>query len=175
MGLISLRDLFISLHAGAGTVAFIAGALSLPLAAPGSKRIPVYQVSLLVMGGSLVVAVAVDWPDLGTGTRWLFSALGLLALFVVWRGTRAASQLRQQPDGWRPRYIDNIGFTLISLLAGFLIVGGIDLGAPIWLVLVVAIIGIVAGNRVIHAVKARLAPGQGTSTTLPTLRRSVMR
>jgi hypothetical protein len=61
--------------------------------------------------------------------------------------------LRVQPGDWWTTYVDHIGFTLISLFEGFIIVSGIDLGAPGWLTAVVAILGVVVGNRVLHGLQ----------------------
>src|SRR6266545_1895590 len=80
-----------------------------------------------------------------------------LGLYMVWRGAQAGARLRRQAGDWRPRYIDDIGFTLIALFEGFVIVSAIDLGAPVWLVILVAVAGVVAGNLVIRRVKAQLS------------------
>jgi len=42
-------------------------------------------------------------------------------------------------------YIGHVGFTLISLFVGFLVVGAIDLDLPGWLVGVVAVGAVVGG------------------------------
>jgi len=54
---------------------------------------------------------------------------------------------------WWTIYIDHIGFTLISLFEGFIIVSGIDLGAPGWLTAIVAVLGVVVGSRVLHGLQ----------------------
>lgn len=66
---------------------------------------------------------------------------------------RARTVLRVQPDDWWTIYVNHIGFTLISLFEGFIIVSGIDLGAPGWLTAVVAVLGVVVGNRVLHGLQ----------------------
>jgi hypothetical protein len=53
------------------------------------------------------------------------------------------------------RYIDDVGFVLISLFDGFVIVGAMDLGAPTAVVAVGGIISVVIGIRCIETVKSR--------------------
>ena len=65
--------------------------------------------------------------------------------------------LRRRGDGWRLPYMEHVGFTLIALWDGFVIVLAIDLGAPGWLVLVLAVLGVVVGNRALHRAEARAA------------------
>jgi hypothetical protein len=48
-----------------------------------------------------------------------------------------------------------VGFTLISLFAGFVIVLAIDLGSPAWVVGIVAVVAIVAGQQVVRRVEKR--------------------
>jgi len=55
-------------------------------------------------------------------------------------------------------YIGHVGFTLISLLVGFLIVGAIDLHVPGWLAGVVAVGGVAGGIVGIEKLKTH-APG----------------
>jgi hypothetical protein len=61
----------------------------------------------------------------------LYAGLLGLGLYMLWRGARAWMRLCTQGSGWRPRYIDDVGFTLISLFDGFVIVGAMDLGAQV--------------------------------------------
>jgi hypothetical protein len=57
--------------------------------------------------------------------------------------------------------MDHIGFTLIALWDGFVIVLAIDLGAAGWLVGVLAVLGVVVGHRALRWAEARLALDQG--------------
>jgi Flp pilus assembly protein TadB len=49
----------------------------------------------------------------------------------------------------------DIGFTLVALWAAFVIILVLDLGAPIWLVLLSAVLAIAIGHRFIRSVEAR--------------------
>jgi hypothetical protein len=139
------HNLLIIGHACAGVVSFGAGALSLSLTTTRSWRFQTYLVSLVAMFAFLSGAVAWDWRDLDSSTKAVYLGLVGLGLFMLVRALSAAARLRRRDRNWRSRYIDGIGFTLISLFDGFVIVAAIDLGAPPWLVLLVALAGVVAG------------------------------
>ena len=129
-----LHTVLIALHATAGVGCFAAGLLCIPLQAPGSWRFRVYAGSLLAM----------------------LAFVAGFALFLLWRAGRAHARLRRQDQGWRPKYLDDVGFTLISLFDGFVIVGAIDLGMPVWLVVLAAVGGVAAGVQAMKKVKTRL-------------------
>ena len=107
----------------------------------------------------MAAAIVAHWTDLDPTARLIFLGLGILGLYMLWRATHAGTRLRGQGPDWQPRYIDDIGFTLIALFDGFVIVSAIDLGAPAWLVVVIAVAGVVAGQLIMGRVKARLVAG----------------
>jgi hypothetical protein len=109
----------------------------------------------------LAVVVAGDWPRMDTGEQALFGALTAFAVYIGCRGLRARRRLFERRDGWVDAYMGDVGFTLVALLDGFVIVAAADLGAPLWLVLLVAAVGVASG---------RLAVGwaKHTRSTLPT-------
>jgi len=109
------HDVLIAIHALAGVVCFVAGALALRVSTPRSARFQAYIVSLLAMWLFLLGAVAIDWLAISTATRLLYAGLLGLGVYMLWRGARARTRLRTQSEGWRPRYMDDVGFTLISL------------------------------------------------------------
>jgi hypothetical protein len=77
---------------------------------------------------------------------------------MVWRGTRArriAASSRQQPSA---RELDHLGFTLVALLDAFVVIAALDLGAPGWLLAVVAIAVAAMGHVWITRLKKRLVP-----------------
>jgi hypothetical protein len=115
----------IVLHAAAGVLAFVAGCLVLrpPDAGPRAQRLfQVYLVSLGSMVVFLVGAMAAHWRELGTTEQVVYGGLLLLGLFMVWRAMAAGSVLRRRGDGWRLPYMEHVGFTLIALWDGFVIV-----------------------------------------------------
>ena len=82
----------------------------------------------------LGIVVALDWMGLGLPSRVLYAALVVLAGYTGWPGWRAAYDLVGRAGSWRTQYVEDVGFTLIALFDGFVIVSALDLGAPGWLV-----------------------------------------
>jgi cell division protein FtsW (lipid II flippase) len=152
-----LHNLLIGLHATAGVVAFVAGVASLTLSTDRSWRFQAYAVSLIALVVFMVAAVAADWRTLDGSAGWIYLGLIALGLYMLLRAAQAHSRMRHRPDGWRPKYIDDIGFTLISLFDGFVIVSAIDLKAPVWLVIVIAVLGVAVGIFSMNRLKAHVA------------------
>lgn len=140
---------FIALHAAAAAVAFVAGCLALRRA--GLYR--TYLVSLVGMAVFLVLAVAVGWGANDAATNIVFAALGGLAGFMVWRGLQAG-RVRASAA-----HFDHIGFTLVGLADGFLVVTVLRLGAPGWLLAATGIGAAAAGHLALGATRARLGAG----------------
>jgi hypothetical protein len=93
------HDVLIALHALAGVVCFVAGALSLRVWTARSWRFQVLVVSLAALWLFLLGAVAVDWSGISAGTRWLYAGLPGLGLYMLWRGARRGHQRpRRTPD-----------------------------------------------------------------------------
>jgi hypothetical protein len=76
---------------------------------------------------------------------------------MTWRAYRAWGRLRRPAPGGRAGYLDDLGFTLIALFGGFVIVAAVDLGLPAWLVAVIAVGGIAGGIQAMKQVKTRLS------------------
>ena len=163
-----IHNLIIIGHALAGVVSFSAGVLSLALTTTRSWRFHTYLTSLVAMVVFMIVAVAWDWADLDASATTIYLGLVGLGLFMVARAVGAAARLRHRDRNWRSRYLDGIGFTLISLFEGFVIVAAIDLGAPPWLVLLVAAAGVAVGiwakNVAKHRIMGRTADASPAST-----------
>lgn len=60
-------------------------------------------------------------------------------------------------DGKLGNYIDDIGFVLISLFNGFIIVALIDLRAPPVLIPLIAVAGTIYGSKYIKSIKQKQA------------------
>jgi hypothetical protein len=149
------HNLLIGAHALCGLTCFVAGVAALRLSAPGSAWFRVYLTALVGLVVFLLAAVAYDWRRLDATERYVYTALFALSLYMLWRGVRASARLANRAEGWRSKYIDDVGFTLISLFDGFVIVLAIDLGAPGWLVAVIAVAGVALGILGIRQAKAR--------------------
>ena len=115
----------------------------------------VYLAGLVGLTVFVVAAVAAEWADKGAGERAMDGVLFALALYMIWRGARARAELRRLGSGWHRRYMRGIGFTLVALWVGFVIIGVLDLGAPIWLVVVAGVLAVAVGHRVERTVEAR--------------------
>ncbi len=158
-----IHNLLIVGHTLAAAVSFVAGVLSLSPATTRSWRFRTYLASLSGMFVFMVGAVAWDWRDLELGTMAIYLVLVGLGVVMLVRAFSAAVRVRLRDLNWQSRYIDGVGFTLISLFEGFIIVGAIDLGAPPWLVVLVAVSGVFGGvwtkNRVKHRIVGRTVEG----------------
>jgi hypothetical protein len=148
--------IMIVLHATAAALCFIFGALTLLPYLSHHSRLTLstsYVATLIAMIVFLAGAILAHVGQLETLQRGIFAGLFVLSVYMLFRGTRARIVLARQHADWWPIYVDHIGFTLISLFEGFIIVSGIDLGAPGWLTAVVAVLGMGAGNRVLHGLQ----------------------
>jgi hypothetical protein len=153
-----LHTAMIILHAAAGVTAFVAGCLALfpPKAEHRAQQLfGLYLVSLGLMIVFLLAAMAAHWLQISTAEQVMFGGLFLLGLYMGWRALSARALLRRRSEQWRMAYMEHIGFTLIALWDGFVIVLAIDLGAPSWLVIALAVLGVVVGNRALHRAETR--------------------
>lgn len=142
-------------HTLCGLLAAAAGALA--LTRPG--WITTYRWAFTGLVISLAGAIAVGWAALGPVERVLFPGLLILGAYCVVRAVRAPpadADPTTCTDAVRAgRYLDHIGFGLISLFVGFVAIGVLDLGAPGWAAGVVAVGAAGLGPRVLAAVKDR--------------------
>jgi hypothetical protein len=111
-----------------------------------------YLGALWLMVLFLILVVALDWTHLTLPSQVLFGALTLSALYIGWRGWQALERLRNPVGNWQARYSDDVGFTLIALFDGFAIIGALDLGAPLWLVIAIGVLGVLAGRLAVRRV-----------------------
>ncbi len=159
-----LHTTLIAIHAASGVAAFALGCLALR---PRTQRIQGvsstirwYLATLWLLVLFLLLVVAVDWNTLDLGTRILYGALSVLALYTGWRGWQAVQNLRSRIAGWKGPYVDNVGFTLITLFDGFVIIAALDLHAPVWLAVVIGVLGVVVGRLGVQKAKERVATPQ---------------
>lgn len=160
-----LHSVFIVLHAAAGLLSLTFGVLAL--------RRPVwfdrYLGALVAMAVFLAAAVARSWPDLDAGTRAVFAGLGVLAAVMLARAVAARALVRSGPP--HRAYVGHVGFTLISLFDGFVVVAVLDLGGPGWLAAAAAVTGVLVGHlalgpdrrRALASSRARGGSGLGLS------------
>lgn len=101
---------------------------------------------LVALVVSMAGAMASNWGELPVATRLTFSGLFGLGAYMLHRARRAGAAARR-PDPTRS--IDDVGFLLISLFDGFVIVTALDLGAPPWLVAAAAVAAVLLGHRLV--------------------------
>jgi Ca2+/Na+ antiporter len=158
-----VHEILIILHATSAVLCFVFGYFTfLPGLTHDSRRrlFGYYLLMLIAMIIFLGGAILSHASQLDRIQRVAFSGLFLLSLYMLLRGVQARAALFAQHDNWFPRYADHIGFTLIALFEGFIIVGGIDLGAPGWLTAAVAVLGVIAGGRVVRRIQAQWTPSR---------------
>ena len=143
-----IHNVLIILHAAAATIGFFAGCFLV-----FSRRntltqrwFGLYWWTLVGMVVLLAGAILVFWTEYSSAERIIFPGLFALALYMLYRARSANRLLGTQQNGWRHDYIEHIGFTLISLFEGFIIVSGLNSGLPVWLVALVAILGVLVGR-----------------------------
>ena len=145
------NTVFVTLHATAAVVAFAAGLLSLR----SGRFLSAYRIAVVVMAAALVPAVLVDWAATDAAARVAFSGLIGLAAAMVVRAELAGRRPPAVTGGPTAAYVDHIGFTLISLAVGFVVVSGIRLGAPGWLVAVLGVAIVLGGRSAVRKVRRR--------------------
>ena len=161
-------------HASAGAIALVFGCVALRPPTRFSVVFRIYYAALLTMVILLVAVVVYNWGMLSLGQRVTFSLLAALGIYTAARGVQAHRALTRQVVGWRRRYVDHVGFTVIALFDGFAVVSAVDSGAPLPLILLVGVLGVVAGVATINRVKSRVHSmpdnaaryGQSTDTAI---------
>ncbi len=154
-----LHNLLIAAHAALAVAAFFLGVIAvLRPAGQMSTMFRVYLAALWLMVLFLITVVLVDWTGLDPISRIVYSALLALAVYTGWRGWSAAQDLQNRAGDWQSAYIEDVGFTLIALFDGFVVVGSIDLGAPIALVVAIGVLGVAAGRYGIQRLKGHALP-----------------
>lgn len=150
--------IFIILHALFGVIAFFAGWTNIQglNEKQPTRLVWIYLASLVGMVVFMAGAIAADWVRHADGQLYIFLGLFFLGIFMLYRAYRAYQVLERRGRGWRMSYVDHLGFTLISLFDGFVIVSAIDLGAPVWGIVFIAVTGVLAGIYTINRTKAGL-------------------
>lgn len=113
-------------------------------------------VLLILMAVFLVIAILSHVTILPTSKQLVFGGLFILLLYMIWRAVQAVTVLTKQQPADQLKVIDHIGFVLISLFDGSVIVSALDLQAPVWLVVVIAVGGVLLGIFAITVRKRQL-------------------
>lgn len=155
----------IILHSIAGAASFAVAAAAL---APNRlHRHPWLPPALLWILVAMVVAMAgamaAHWTDLDIAAQAVFSGLLVLGLYMLHRARRARTLAGSSDQQASLRYIDDVGFVLIALFDGFVIVTALDLGAPLWLIATLAVLAVAVGHRAITRAKSTALARPGAS------------
>ncbi len=155
-----VHDILIAVHAFGGVLAFVTGAtvLTPPVKQHANRRwmFNLFLISIAILLVPLYLVISVDWPQFSFIEQAAFSGLGILGLYMARRAFQARQTLQTQFNEWMPRYMDHMGFNMIALFEGFIIVAAIDLGAPDWLVGVIAVVGLICGILSVNKIKSRI-------------------
>lgn len=150
----ALRNSLIAVHVISGAAAFVLGALLAVRRGHRPAQVLLYVITLALTALFVTGAVILDWHGLTAATRGLFAALLALAFYTVWRGWQARSKLAAAAPRL-PGALDDLGFTLITLFTGFVVILAGDLGGPVWLVVTLGIVAVATGRRLTSLNKAR--------------------
>jgi uncharacterized membrane protein YfcA len=159
MDMQSLHNILIILHAISATICFFAGCFLIlsPQRSADQPWFKFYWWTLVGMVILLAGAILVSWANYSGVERIIFPGLLVLAIYMLYRARNANLLRKTQPNDWTRGYIEHIGFTLISLFEGFIIVSGLNSGVPGWLVALLAILGVLAGRWLIGFAQRRVA------------------
>ncbi len=155
----TIHDTIIMLHAASSTLAFFAGCLLIfsPNFLSNGRLFAIYKWALIGMVFLLAGAILVYWTQYSSIERIVFPGLLMLAIYMLYRAWSASHLLGTQSSDWKKDYIEHIGFTLIALFEGFIIVSGLNSGFPGWLVALVAVMGVLIGRWLISFDQQRVA------------------
>ncbi|MEJ7799164.1 MAG: hypothetical protein WKF60_01510 [Ilumatobacter sp.] len=152
--------ILIVLHAAAGVAAFTTGTAALSWRQVERHHWIPSAVTWMMAGLILfmVGAMGAHWEALSGVERLVFSALSVLGGVMWWRARRAAQIAATSIGDQWSRYVDHVGFVLISLFNGFVIIAALDLGADPAIVATSAITAPIGGHLVITRHKHRNPP-----------------
>jgi hypothetical protein len=159
-----VRGLVITVHAIAGVVAFGAGCDALLR----RRWFGVFFWALTAMVVFLGAAIAVDWSTTGSVSRAVFIGLFALGAFMVWRAQQARQLLTVAPRGDDDRsrsYIGHVGFNLVALLDGFVVVALFNGGLPGWGTALVGAGVALAGHSAVQELTRRFTTNSAVVTS----------
>lgn len=127
----NLHSLFIVLHTISGIVAFVAGWMTINQLRLRKKLAPttlwIYLGGLVGLVVFMIGAILAHWVGLTNTQRLIYLGLSLLGIYMLFRAYQAHAVQQKQDQIWALAYVDHVGFTLISLFDGFVIVSAIDM------------------------------------------------
>ena len=154
----SIHNILIMLHATSATISFFAGCflILLPRYMSDQRLFQLYWWTLVGMVVLLAGSIVVYWMEYTSTERIIFPGLFALGIYMLVRARSAHGLLGSQQTDWKPTFVEHIGFTLISLFEGFVIVSGLSSGVPGWLVALLAVLGVLLGRWSIGLAKQKV-------------------
>lgn len=149
-----MHKLFIYLHTIFATISILVGGWLLFAQKLTQAIFYIYFSALIGMTLFLIAALAIGWNSFNEAQTIIFPILVLLLFYMIFRAWNALKVLHNRSKQWRQKFIDDLGFTVIALFDGFVIVLAMNLGAPVWLIVLIAIGGVWAGRRAIMYAKS---------------------
>lgn len=144
----TVHAILVSAHALAGIFSFVIGCAIIFSRKHFFDRrsFSLYLWCLTAMVVFLAGAILIWWAEYTMVEHVAFSGLFILAVYMAYRAFEAHSLVKTQRINRKSVYLDHIGFTLIALFEGFLIVTAINLRSPKWLIALIAVVGVIAGR-----------------------------
>ncbi|GAA1190269.1 hypothetical protein [Prauserella alba] len=112
-----------------------------------------HTVSIVIMAALLPVTIALRWAEREAATTAIFSALAALGVAMIVRAVLAERSARL---GRRRAVLSHVGFNLVALVTGFLIVPVMRSGLGTLGITATAILVPVAGSLTLHLLRRRI-------------------
>ncbi|MBB3661653.1 uncharacterized protein YacL [Prauserella sediminis] len=149
MGVAMWHTVLVLIHAAAAIAALGLGIAALRL----TPLLRAHTVSIVIMTALLPVAIALRWTERAPATTAIFSALAALGVVMIVRAVLAERAARL---GYHGAVLSHIGFNLIALVTGFLIVPVMRSGLGTLAITATAIVVPVAGSVALHLIRRRI-------------------
>lgn len=145
------HSVLVAVHATAATIAWLAGLVALR----EGRLFSVHRGAQVVMAVALAAAVVVGWSGYTPVTRIVFPGLLVLAVAMIVRTELAARERPGTTGAVTAGYVDHLGFALISLSVGFVLIALLNAGVPVWVAVTVGVATVLAGRVGVRTAQRR--------------------
>ncbi|MBB3053050.1 hypothetical protein FHS23_004093 [Prauserella isguenensis] len=112
-----------------------------------------HTASIVIMAAALPIAIALRWAERAPAATVIFAALAVLGVVMIVRAVLAERSARL---GRSRAVLSHIGFNLIALVTGFLILPAMRSGLGPVAVVATAVLVPIAGSTALHLFRRRL-------------------
>ncbi|MCP2256037.1 hypothetical protein LY13_004820 [Prauserella aidingensis] len=112
-----------------------------------------HTATIVIMTAALPVAIALRWAERAPATTAIFSGLAVLGAVMIVRAVLAERSARL---GRRRDVLSHVGFNVIALVTGFLILPAMRSGLGPFAVVATAVLVPVVGSTTLHLLRRRL-------------------